>query len=264
MLDQEISEDWEPEVQAQWRSNQSNVRMEILAEHGMIGGEDKIANYRALGVAPWSIVYEHNEALSQVRSAFAHGDFYPALVGACALGERIFNHLILDLRCDYADHPKTTKRARSKNTFTDWGAAIDVLHGWGVLNDEVREGYLALEVFRHDSVHYSSVTDVVNRERALDAIRMIQQIVQSIFAPMGGPPTFIPGTSGASFISLAAEATPLIRRVFLPRSALVSPNHGMRPVRAPRGELRWQVVDETDYDDNVLTDAEFAAALAYV
>ena len=123
MLDQEIGEDWEPQIKQQWRTNQANIRMGLLAEHGTVNGEAKINSYRAMGPAPWSIVHQHNEILSQVRSAFAHGDFYPALVGACALGERIFNHLLLELRQDYLNHPATTKRTRSSDVFTDWDSA---------------------------------------------------------------------------------------------------------------------------------------------
>jgi hypothetical protein len=54
------------------------IRMELLAEHGTVDGESKIDNYRAMGPAPMSVVHQHNQVLEQVRSAFAHGDFYPA------------------------------------------------------------------------------------------------------------------------------------------------------------------------------------------
>jgi hypothetical protein len=138
MLDQQIGDDWEPTVQEQWRTNQSSVRMELLAELGTVDGEAKIDNYRLLGPAPWSIIYEHTELLKQIRTAFAHGDFYPALVGACALGERVLNLLLIELRDDYQNHPSTTKRVHLKQRFDDWRAATDVLHGWGVFDDDTR------------------------------------------------------------------------------------------------------------------------------
>jgi hypothetical protein len=118
--------------------NQSAIRMELLAEHGTVDGESKIDNYRAMGPAPLSVVHQHNEVLQQVRSAFAHGDLYPALVSACALGECILNHLLLELRQDYQNHRSTTRRVRGAGTFRDWGSAIKVLHGWGPRRSDPR------------------------------------------------------------------------------------------------------------------------------
>lgn len=83
-----VTEDgWDLAIKEKWCSNHSGVRMNLLAEHVTVDGDEKIENFRAMGPAPWSISYEHTEPLRQVRSAFAHGDFFPALVGACALGE---------------------------------------------------------------------------------------------------------------------------------------------------------------------------------
>lgn len=260
MLGQEIQEDWEPSIQEQWRSNQAAVRMDLLAEHGTVGGETKIENYRAMGPAPWSVVFEHNRLLAQVRSAFAHGDFYPALVSACALGERIFTQLILVLRDDYAKHKSTTKRVRHGGPFTDWGSALEVLHGWGVLSEALLKTYRELETQRHASIHFDPSVTAGERAPALKALRLAQEIVEGVFSPFGGPPRFIAGISGGSFISLAAEQTPIVRRVFLPRSALLSPAHRMYPSGTPQGS-EWMIVDHADYDPTPLTDEEFATAL---
>lgn len=264
ILDQEIDEDWEPQTKQQWRTNQANTRMGLLAEHGTVDGEAKIENYRAMGPAPWSIVHQHNEVLAQVRSAFTHGDFYPALVGACALGERIFNHLLLELRQDYVNHPATTKRTRSNDVFTDWGSALQVLRGWEVIDDSTHAVYRALELQRHASVHFDPSVEAVSREPALQAVRAVQEIVGTIFTGHAGPPMYIDGVSGASFFSLSAEEVPLVKRAFLPRSALVSPRHRMQPGYTPTGEVVWQVLDDLDYDRAPLDDEGFVAALSYV
>jgi hypothetical protein len=201
ILNQEIGEDWEPQVQEQWRSSQSNIRMGLLAVYGTVDGEAKIDNYRAMGDAPWSIVFEHNGLLAQTRASFAHGDFYPALVSACALGERILNQLILVLRDDYINHPATTRRVRRQDVFADWGSAIEVLHGWGVLTDALVDRYRDLESRRHASVHYDPHVNAGEREPALQALKLIQEIIEGLFAPHGGPPTYIANTPGESFFS---------------------------------------------------------------
>jgi hypothetical protein len=117
------------ELAEMWRQNQAIVRADLLAELGELDGDAKIENYRAMGPAPWSVVREHNDLLRQVRSAFAHGNFYPALVGACALGERILGQLVIALRTDFVNHRATTRRVRAGKALNDWGALIQVLSG---------------------------------------------------------------------------------------------------------------------------------------
>jgi hypothetical protein len=260
VLDQEVGEDWTPDIQAQWRSNQSKVRMELLAEYGTAEGEAKIENYRAMGPAPWSIVAEHNALLAQTRSAFAHDDFYPALVSACALGERIFNQLILTLRDDYVNHKAAIRRVRRDDTFTDWGSSIEVLRGWGVLTDDLTHRYLDLERQRHAAVHFDPAVSAGTREPALQALRLIQEIIEGVFAPHGGPPRFIANIPGASFFSLASEELPIVKRIFLPRSALLSPAHRMF-VRQTAEGIAWEIYDDAEYDPTDLSDAGFAEAI---
>jgi hypothetical protein len=261
MLNTVIDREWEPAIAEQWRTNQAGVRMDLLAELGTLLGKEKIANFTAMGPAPWSVAYEHIQPLQQVRSAFAHGDFYPALVGACALGERIFNQLLLELRADYVNHRATTRTVRNSDneTFTNWDMAIDVLHGWGVLDDGSATTYRELAEQRHATIHYDAAVPAASREPALAAVMAVQSIVGVIFAPLGGPPRFIAGTEGASFIALDAEQQPLIARIVIPRSVLLSPAHRMYPDSS--NVNTWTVVDDRDYDPTPLTDEEFAAAL---
>jgi hypothetical protein len=259
-LNQVIEPTWEPAIQEQWRTNQAAIRMELLAEHGTVRGEAKIDNFMTMGPAPWSIVHEHNHLLIQIRSAFTHGDFYPALVGSCSLGERILNELIRALTPDYINHRATTKRARTGKPLTDWDAAIAVLHGWGVLSDSLAQTFRQLKERRHQSVHFEPSLLVAEREPALEALAMLQELIGAIFSPIGGPPRFVADAPGAAFLALAAEQEPLIKRIFLPRSVLVSPAHRLYPKETSEG-IEFLVVDDADYDPTPLTDADYAAAL---
>lgn len=259
-LEHEIGDDWDPDIQKQWRSNQASIRMGLLGELGTVGGESKIENYVLMGSAPWSIIFRHNQMLAQIRGAFAHGDFYPALLGACGLGERLLNELLNVLRSDYLNHPATTRRIRNGDVITHWGTAVDVLRRWGVLPDELAAHFRDLEAQRHRSVHFDEALAVAEREPALQAVHLIQRIIAGLFTPHGGPPTFIRDTLGASFFSLEAEEVPLVKRVFLPHSALLSPAHRMYPNMTPSG-YEWIIVDNADYDPTPLTDEQFAAAL---
>jgi hypothetical protein len=258
MLDMEIQEEWDADIKALWHENKAKVRANLLSEFGCADGERKLENYREMGPAPWSVVFEHTALLRQVRSSFAHGDFYPALVSACALGERLLNQLVLELRSDYANHPATTKRVRRGRPISDWGSLIGVLHEWGVLDEEVRDTYMQLEQLRHTAIHYNPSLSAGGREPALAALRAIQQIVGRVFEPHGGPPRYIADTPGSSYIAREAEEDPLIRRIFLPHCVLVSPVHRFEWQGAVD---EWTIYDDPDYPSDQLTDEEFAKRL---
>jgi hypothetical protein len=257
ILDMEIRPEWEPEVKDMWASNQEGVRSGLLAELGWLDEQSKLDNYRAMGPEPWSVVFQHSVLLRQVRNSFAHGDFYPALVGACALGERLLHELVLALREDYLNHGATTKRVRSGRLGTEWGTLIGVLRGWGVFDEEVAETYRELERLRHAAVHFDPELPVAGREPALEALLALQRVVERVFEPHGGPPRYIADTPGDSYISLEAESEPLVRRVFLPHCALVSPAHRLEHDEADS----WIVFDDVDFAPLALTDEQFAQGL---
>lgn len=258
-LDLEIQEDWDVEIKAMWQENKAKIHANLLSGLGCADGERKLENYREMGPAPWSVVFEHTALLRQVRSSFAHGDFYPALVSACALGERLLNQLVLELRSEYDNHRATTKRVRRGHPINDWGSLIGVLHGWGVLDEETSDTYRQLEELRHTAIHYDPSLSAGGREPALAALRAIQQIVEQVFDPHGGPPRYIADTPGSSYIALEAENEPLIQRIFLPHCALVSPAHRFEWQGAVRDE--WVIYDDSDYPGEPLTDQEFAERL---
>jgi hypothetical protein len=262
VLDLEIEEEWDSRTKALWEENKEMVQAGLLAELGSTDSDAKLDNYRAMGPAPWSVVFEHTVLLKQVRSSFAHGDFYPALVGACALGERLLHQLVLALRGDFVNHAATTKRVRSGRLGNEWSTLIDVLQGWAVFDGETADVYRELEQRRHAAVHFDPSLSAAGRESALAALLALQQIVERVFEPHGGPPRYITGTPGISYLTLAAEQEPLIRRIFLPNCALVSPANRLEADdSAPGG---WCIYDDPDYPCDPLTDEQFAERLGDV
>lgn len=256
VLDIEIQADWDAEIKAMWQESKARVRADLLAELGPFDGDAKMDNYRAMGPAPWSVVFEHSALLRQVRSSFAQGNFYPALVGACALGERLLHQLVLALRMDFANHPATTKRVRAGNLSTQWGTLIGVLQGWGILDEQVAGIYRELERRRHVAVHFNPEVSAAGRDSALAALLALQEIVENVFEPHGGPPRYIADIDGASYLTLQAEREPLVQRIFIPNCALVSPAHRLEvDESAPGG---WRVYDNPNYPGDLLTDEQFA------
>jgi len=70
----------------------------VKLKYGELGIDCVLQNTHDLGPKGMSLISYHNAIDEQARRAFVVGADFPALVGACALGERILNHLILDLR----------------------------------------------------------------------------------------------------------------------------------------------------------------------
>ena len=257
ILTMEINPGWDPEIIAQHEQNRSNARMRLIHEFGNADHDRKITDYAELGAAPWSVVDQHNVFMGQVRDAFAFGAYYPALVGACALGERLLNELVIRLRGSYVSHPATVKVAKQA-TFNDWILCIEALFEWGVIDDPLATKFNDLRKFRNRSVHYGKhLVGSDARDDALKAVLLVQGIVQDLFRPHGGPPQFIAGVTGHSFLALDSEGQPFIREFILPASVLVSPNFRM----VFNDEMGWfDVFDDDTYEDEfpTLTDAEFA------
>jgi hypothetical protein len=247
------SPSWEPQVREMWERNSEQIRRSLAREFGDFGKETKIQNFSDLGAKPFSIVAFHNAFADQVRNAFVIGAYYPALVGACALGERILNHLIRVLRDDFAHTPEYRKVAR-KESFDHWPTAIDTLSSWGVLMPDVIDGFRKLIGVRNRAIHFNPETETNDRVLALEAIRLLDAIINGQFVVMGTQPWFIPGSRGESYICREWEKDPFVKALYVPNSLYVGPAHQVEQV-VPEFVIR----DRGDYVDREVTDAEFVS-----
>jgi hypothetical protein len=137
--------------------------------YGVGAFEAKRANFIALGPKPMSILAFHNRFFEQVRVAFVMGAYYPALTSACALGERILNHLILTLRDEFKATPEY-KTVYSKESFDDWSLPIKTLESWGVFLPDTAIGFRQLKDKRNRAIHFRPEVDRNDRELALEPV----------------------------------------------------------------------------------------------
>ncbi|MEU8001065.1 hypothetical protein AB0B66_07885 [Catellatospora sp. NPDC049111] len=252
ILSTEISDDWAPQIRDQWRQNIDNLHQELAAEFGQRDFASKLQNFRELGAKPFSVLAYHNIFLDQARSAFVMGAYYPALVAACTLGERILNHLVIKLRDDFKSSPHY-KNVYRKDSFDNWPKMIDALADWKVLLPDVVRNFAKLNARRNESVHFRHGLDRETRAPALEAIQLLGAIIQQQFTALGGSSWFIAGTPGMSFLRRDVETLPFVRLVFIPNSYLVSSRHQMH--LTSNGLL---VTDEVHESARDLTDAQFA------
>lgn len=249
----DIEDHWEPSVKEAWAQNKEATRLELIGEFGGRAIASKVENFIAIGTKPMSVMAYHNQLFPQVRDAYVMGQYYPALVGACALGERLLNHLILDMRPFFVATPEY-KSVYRKASFDNWDVPIDTLEAWCILRSEAAGEFRALKLLRHRSLHFNVGTYATLKEDALAAIHHMRTIIDLQFGTFGNHPWFIAGTKGHVFIRREWEANPYVRKYFLPRFPFVGPLFGM--AHSDRG---WEFFDVPDYGDRDLSDEEFAA-----
>jgi len=255
LFEQEPGDDWSEEQVRRHNESRERMRQGLAAQFGEQALERKVADFVAIKSKPFSILAYHNQFFEQVRAAFVLGAYYPALVGACALGERILNHLILDLRSAYSGTPDF-KRVHRKDSFDDWRVPIDTLEAWEVLVSEAASEFRSLMVLRHRSIHFNISTYATLREDALAAILHLREIIEAQFGAFGLKPWLIRGTAGLMFICKDWEDRPFIRAYHARSCPFVGPYVGI----GFEGGLQY--FDHHDYGDGDWSDEEFAAAYA--
>lgn len=256
ILTLEIGADWTPEIKAQWETSKQSIREGLLHEYGVGRSAEKLKNFVDLGAAPLSIIAYHNHFLAQVRTSFVACGYYPALTGACALGERLLNHLVVDLRGFFKSSPEYRKVYR-KSSFDNWELAISALEAWQIFTPEVPKLFRTLAELRNRSVHFMPGLEAEDRTKALAAVQTLSEVIQRQFGSFGTHPWFIPDIPGAAFIAKAWENNPFIRTVYLPNCVSVSPFHKME--HTPAG---WRVIEPREVPDRDVSDEEFGQLLA--
>ncbi|WPO40615.1 hypothetical protein [Tardiphaga sp. 42S5] len=249
----EVQDHWEENIKKQHRDNQASIFASIRQEYGSDRFEHKLENFKDFGYVPMSIVSYHNLFFHQVRRAFIVESYYPALTGACALGERILNHLILDLRNSHTSKPNY-KLVHRKRSFDNWKAAITALDDWAVFEPGIAAKFAELERIRNRSLHFSPETASKTRQDALSSALLIKQIIEGQFSSFGSQRWFIRGTKGACFLKREAESDPFVRNFYLPQCPLVGYRYAIDFL--PNGAAL--VFDSESYAGDEVDDDEFA------
>ncbi|MBE1297402.1 MAG: hypothetical protein GJ678_14445 [Rhodobacteraceae bacterium] len=252
-LGTKIEDHWSLEVKESWLENKESIKRGLAHEFGESELGDKIERFIEIDTKPMSVISYHNDFFAQVRAAYVMGHFYPSLVGAGALGERILNHLIIDMRPMF-QNTKEYRKVYRKNSFDNWDVPISTLEAWGVLLPEVVKEFKELKKLRHRSIHFNTSTYDTLRDDSISAILHMRKIIDYQFGTWGARPWFIGGTKGSMFVAKDFENHPFVQTYFAPHFPYVGPLFGMRNVEGKGLE----VMDVPDYGDGEWTDEEFA------
>lgn len=244
-----IPDEWEEQVKALHRDNRARTIQGLQEEFGIRNFDQKLQNFIDLGSKSFSIIAFHNRFYAQARSAFVQCQYYPALTGVCALGERVLNHLVLGLREHYKASPYY-KRVYRKDSFDNWDLALDALRDWQVLTTTAEVNFGELLQRRNDSIHFNAGTERSDREDALGALLTFGRILEAQFASFGALPwLFTP--PGEVYVRKEWEQSPFVQLVYVPNSRYVGHKH--RVVNA----FPWKVEDTAEYASEEVSDDEF-------
>jgi hypothetical protein len=177
------------QLSEQDKKNKNQILSFLKSKYGEYNFNSKVQNYIAIDSKPFSVIAYHNKFLEQIRNAFVIGSYYTSLTATCALGERILNHLIINLREHFKDKPEYD--SVSGKTIDNWKNAINALNAWGILQPEAVKKYQLLKKIRNKSLHFNLETEKMDREEALEAILILQTIITEQFAAFGLKPWFI-------------------------------------------------------------------------
>jgi len=243
-----VKAEWVDSAKVSHLENQKIIINDLKNQFGEQNLDLKVENFKELGDSPLSVLAFHNKFLRQIRCSYVIGGYYPALTGACALGERILNHMLIMLRHEYKNTPEY-KRVHSKKSFDNWDNLISVLGSWGVLLPEASKLFKKLEGKRHFSIHFNKVVDRDYKQLALEAIHLVQAIVACQFSGFGKQPWYF-CVPGEIYIKKEWEEKPLIKYIFIPNALMVGPKHVVESA------FPWKIRDE-EYEARDITDEEF-------
>ncbi|WP_198117671.1 hypothetical protein [Massilia rhizosphaerae] len=247
-----IPDNWDEKVKEAHLKNRENTVLGLSSQYGERDLDHKVKNFADLGAKPISLAAFHNRFLEQIRNAYVVGSYYPALTGACALGERILNHMVLLLR-DHHKGSQEYKKLYRKDSFDQWPVAIDALASWDELLPEAATKFRELNEMRNRAIHFNPETDHNDKDLALKAIHVLQDIVSAQFSAFGSQPWYfcIPGEM---YVKKNWEEKPFVKHIVIPNGALVGPRHEITSA-VPQ----FVINDRHEYPNAEITDEEFTA-----
>jgi hypothetical protein len=227
------------------------IIQQLRGKYGEADFDAKLKRFLEFDSPNVRLVTEYHQLLEQVADSYILGQYFPALTGACCLGEKIFNVLILTLR-DHFKHSRFYKRIHRKDFVQDWDLAIDVLSEWDIVGDSLREDYIKLKDVRHASIHPKYIADF--HDQAFFALQHIMNVTHGLFGLRNDVFFWVPGEP---YIRKDKEPDPLVKEFFVPNCKLVGYKHSVRLRAALPQSVGFIYDDPYEYENREITDEEF-------
>lgn len=197
-----------------------NIIQGLKQQWGEHDFDKKLERFRKMELSFFGIPDEYYDLLHQIVDAYCCGQFYPAMTGAGALGERILNRLILKTRNYYRTTPEYRTIYRKKS-FDQWETPIEILETWGVISHVVADAFLRLKVHRNDSIHYRD--EYPFAKNAESAVFELFEVINGQFNYLKREDLFWVFTvPGEIWLRTDKEADPFVKEFVLPHCARLS------------------------------------------
>lgn len=249
---EDANPNWSNEIKERHNMNQKKTIAQIKNEFGEHNFDQKLVNFKDIGPLPFSIISYHNSFYRQARNSFIHEFYYPALTSACAFGERILNHLIIDLREDFKNS-SSSKKVHNKGPWNNWDFLISTLAKWNIFPSNVEKEFQSLKRLRHHSIHFNLETYKNLRNDALSALKNLGEIIKLQFGFLSNQPWIIENLNGF-FINKKSENNPFIKKYYLPQCPAVGPYYNWEMHKnSTRLLFDWNNYEEKDISDEEFT-----------
>lgn len=222
-------------------------------KYGSLNFEEKFRRWLSIPKPVLSVVDEHTHLLEDIEDAYVLGSLYSALTGACCLGERIINQIIIRIRESYRASEQY-KKICNKDSINDWSLGIETLKEWKIIDTDTEAKYRRLGKLRTDAVHFQN--KVQNLERmAQEAIELINQIVSDLFGLDEKKKDMLIWfeVPGEIFLRKEIEQDPFIKAFYIPAARSAGYKHTIGTTA--NGE--WFIEDNNAYPETDIPDDEF-------
>jgi hypothetical protein len=232
------------------QQERAQVKAELTFNYGQADIDNKVARYLEFDPPNMCIITEYLDLLHAIADAYILGSYYPALTGACSLGERIFSIIIIRLRDYFKSHP-LYKDLYAKESFQDWDKAITVLAQWKVIDCQLEKEYRSLATLRHASIHFGNIGNI--RGSALTALKTVMTITDKLFGLKAGYLFWCPGEI---YVKKGKETEPFIKEFILPKCVLLGYKHTIVEIKdSQTTTFTYQYYG--DYENRQVSDEEY-------
>lgn len=227
-------------------------RVSMGKKYGSGNFNEKFKRWISIPKPVLSVVGEHSYLLQDIEDAYILGSFYSALTGACCLGERIFNQIILNTK-EFYRSTMEYKTIYRKDSINDWNLGINTLVAWGIIKTETEIKFRQLGELRNASVHFQKKEQDLEK-LAVESIRLVNLIVSDLFELKKEKDFLIWfEVPGELYLKKEAEEKPFIKAFFIPCAPLVDFNHTIESTT----NLSYRIVGGGSYETREITDEEF-------
>src|SRR5919106_1746170 len=222
------------------------LREWLATTHGVINVEEKLKRYLEFNPPNLCVLTEFHDLFRQIQDSYVSGYDYTALTGACCLGERILNLLVIKTR-RYHKQSRYYKRIYRNDSIQKWDLAMDALSDWCVLKGDTIDKFKELSTLRNASVHYGPLRDL--RPRALSSLSLVTAITDELFGLRTDIFFCVPGEF---YIRKDVEEGSIVKEFFIPNCPLVGYKHFLEG-----GTNSLIIRDNFDYEPLEVDDDEF-------